>query len=215
MRRTKEDAEKTRQRVIAAAAEVFARQGVGRTSMEQIARRAGVTRGAVYWHFANKAELYFAMRETVTLPMIDSVDLALKRGGEADALGAIEDMLTGILDALESHRATRRVLQIIHYKCEYVDEFAAELDMHRLRTGEFVTKLARAYRKAKLAGALRAGLQPELAARDTCAFTVGLIRMWLMDEGGVLVRRQARSLIKAHVAGLRAVRPRAPPPGSG
>lgn len=200
MRRSKEDAEKTRQRIVAAAAAVFARQGVGRTSMEQIARAAGVTRGAVYWHFANKQALYYAMREQVTLPMIDRVDLALERGAGADALGAIEDLLAGILEALVRDPATRCALDIINYKCEYVDELAGELEVHRLRTAEFVAKLERAYRRAKAEGALRAGLPPELAARDTCAFVVGQIRLWLMDAPrGALMRRDARALIRAHV----------------
>lgn len=204
MRRTKEDAEKTRQRIIAAAARVFCRQGVGRTSMEQIARDAGVTRGAVYWHFANKAALYFAMREHVTVPMIDRVDLALKRGGAADALNSVQALLGGILDALETDRDTRRALDIIHYKCEYVDELAGELDTHRMRTAEFVAKLARAYRAARAAGTLRTGLEPALAARDSCAFVVGLVRIWLIDASGSLVKRRARDLIRAHVESRRA-----------
>jgi TetR/AcrR family acrAB operon transcriptional repressor len=208
MRRTKEDAEKTRQRILAAAQGVFERQGVARTSMEQVARSAGVTRGAVYWHFANKAELYFAMREMVSLPMIDRVDIALERSADnADALKTIEAILTGIVAALESDKPTRRVLGIVHYKCEYVGEFAAELDTQRLHAAQFVAKLARAYRKARLAGILRPGLEPELAARDTCAFVMGVIRMWLMDEGGALVRRRTLQMIRAHVAARRA------PPG--
>lgn len=210
MRRTKEDAEKTRQRIIAAAAEVFARQGVGRTSIGQIAREAGVTRGAVYWHFANKAELYFAMREHVTLPMIDRVDLALQRGARVDALGAVGELLGGILGALENDRDTRRGLDIIHYKCEYVDELSGELETHRVRTAAFVAKLAQAYRRARAAGTLRAGLSAELAARDSCAFVIGLIRIWLIDTDGSLVRRQAPALIRAHVDAKRA-HPRAHP----
>ena len=204
MRRTKEDAEKTRQRILAAAQGVFERQGVARSSMEQVARAAGVTRGAVYWHFANKAKLYFAMREMVSLPMIDRVDVALNRSVDTDALAVIEGMLTGILGALGSDKQTRRVLGIVHYKCEYVGEFAAELVTQRLHATEFVTKLASAYRKARLAGILRPGLEPELAARDTCAFVTGVIRMWLMDEGGALVRRRTPQLIRAHVAARRA-----------
>ena len=77
MRRTKDEAERTRRRVLQAARKVFARQGVARTSLEQVARAAGVTRGAVYWHFRNKADLFFQMREQVSLPLLDRIDLAL------------------------------------------------------------------------------------------------------------------------------------------
>jgi len=67
-RKTKKDAELTRQRIIHAAREVFLVRGVSRTTMEHIAAQAGVTRGAVYWHFDNKIDLFHAMREQVFLP---------------------------------------------------------------------------------------------------------------------------------------------------
>jgi TetR/AcrR family transcriptional regulator, acrAB operon repressor len=204
MRRTKEDAEKTRQQILGAAQRVFERQGVARTSMEQIASDAGVTRGAVYWHFANKAELYFAMRETVSLPMIDRVDIALSRDAGTDALGTVEAMLMEVVTTLESDPPTRQVLGILHYKCEYVGEFAAELATQRLHTAEFIAKLARAYRKARTSKILRTGLEPELAARETCAFLIGLIRMWLMDQDSTLVRGRTLQLVRAHVAARRA-----------
>ncbi|WP_327163297.1 TetR family transcriptional regulator [Pseudomonas plecoglossicida] len=53
-RKTSAEAEETRQRIIDAAVEVFAAQGVPDATLDQIARMAGVTRGAVYWHFNGK-----------------------------------------------------------------------------------------------------------------------------------------------------------------
>ena len=57
MRRTKEEAENTRTAILTAAELLFLKKGVSHTSLEQIARQAGVTRGAVYWHFQNKAQI--------------------------------------------------------------------------------------------------------------------------------------------------------------
>lgn len=68
MRRTKEDSEKTRTAILLAAEELFLEKGVSHTSLEQIARAAGVTRGAVYWHFQNKAHLFNEMLNQVRLP---------------------------------------------------------------------------------------------------------------------------------------------------
>ena len=56
-RRTKEEAQETRQAILDAAVRVFAQQGVANASLTDIAQEAGVTRGAIYWHFANKADL--------------------------------------------------------------------------------------------------------------------------------------------------------------
>src|SRR4051794_1245695 len=100
MRRTKDDSEQTRKRILAAARDEFARRGVTRTTLEHIAHAAGVTRGAIYWHFANKAELFNAMREQVMLPLVDRTDFALLEGAEGDALEAVECFMQNLVAAL-------------------------------------------------------------------------------------------------------------------
>ena len=67
-RKTKEEARETRNRILDAAEQVFQRQGVSRTSLADIAGEARVTRGAIYWHFKNKADLYDAMIKRVLAP---------------------------------------------------------------------------------------------------------------------------------------------------
>ena len=203
MRRTKQESERTRERILAAARKVFARQGVTRTTFEEIAASAGVTRGAIYWHFADKTELFFAMREQVAVPMIDQIDLALLRADGSDPLAGVERFLRGILGALESDPAARRTFQIMGFKCEYVGELERELGLQRLRCSELVSKLTQTYGRARRAGQLRAGLRPSMAALETCSFVIGLTRLWLLDAKGSLLRRVARRLISAHVTGHR------------
>jgi TetR/AcrR family acrAB operon transcriptional repressor len=203
LRRTKQQSERTRQDILAAARKVFARQGVTRTTFEEIAASAGVTRGAIYWHFADKTELFFAMREQVAVPMIDQIDLALLRADGSDPLAGVERFLRGILGALESDPAARRTFQIMGFKCEYVGELERELGLQRLRCSELVSKLTQTYGRARRAGQLRAGLRPSMAALETCSFVIGLTRLWLLDAKGSLLRRVARRLISAHVTGHR------------
>jgi len=203
LRRTKKESERTRQDILAAARKVFARQGVTRTTFEEIAASAGVTRGAIYWHFADKTELFFAMREQVAVPMIDQIDLALLHADGSDPLAGVERFLRGILRALESDPAARRTFQIMGFKCEYVGKLERELGLQRLRCSELVSKLTQTYGRARRAGQLRAGLRPSMAALETCSFVIGLTRLWLLDARGSLLRRVARRLISAHVTGHR------------
>ena len=58
MRRTKEAADQTRQEIIQAALNTFSQRGFNDTRLDDIACEAGITRGAIYWHFKNKADLY-------------------------------------------------------------------------------------------------------------------------------------------------------------
>lgn len=69
MRRTKEDAEKTRLRVIEAALVMFSRHGYSGTTLAMIAQEAGYSRGPIYWHFRNKDDLYQAVLEYSQLPL--------------------------------------------------------------------------------------------------------------------------------------------------
>ncbi len=65
-RRTKEEALETRMQIIDAARRVFHAEGVNRSTLDKVAKAAGVTRGAVYWHFTNKAELFLAVKKAYT-----------------------------------------------------------------------------------------------------------------------------------------------------
>lgn len=202
MRRTKQQSEQTRQRILTAARRAFARYGVTRTTLDHVAKLAGVTRGAIYWHFSNKLALFQAMRERVSLPLVDQTDFVSLH--DADPLRAVEDFLRGIMHGIESDLATRQTFQITVLKCEYVDEFEPELKRQLKRCSELLPKLTLAYARAKHVGVLRAGLKPELAALDTCAFATGLFRLWLLDTDGALVRNRVGDLIASHIDSRRA-----------
>ncbi len=57
-RKTKQQALETRQHILDVALRLFSQQGVSSTSLAAIAKEAGVTRGAIYWHFKNKSDLF-------------------------------------------------------------------------------------------------------------------------------------------------------------
>ncbi|WP_341715208.1 TetR family transcriptional regulator, partial [Limnobacter sp.] len=69
VRKTKEEAQETRNLILDTAEAVFSEKGVSRTTLNDIAKAADLTRGAIYWHFKNKADLFDAMLQRVILPM--------------------------------------------------------------------------------------------------------------------------------------------------
>jgi TetR/AcrR family transcriptional regulator, acrAB operon repressor len=81
VRRTKEEAQETRERILDAAEAVFHDRGVAHSSLEEIAAEAQVTRGAIYWHFKDKAELFDAMMQRVALPVEEMLEAADCCGG--------------------------------------------------------------------------------------------------------------------------------------
>src|SRR5512147_419572 len=81
MRRTKEEAEITRQNLLATALQVFSRKGYAETRLEDIAAEAQVTRGAIYHHFGSKADLYNAMVTEASGRTIGVLESAIEAGG--------------------------------------------------------------------------------------------------------------------------------------
>jgi len=200
VRKTKEEAQLTRQHIIDAAREVFLTRGVNRTTLQDIARQAGVTRGAVYWHFSNKSELFHAMREQVFLPLIDRMDDTLLVNQKENPLASIEHFLCGTIQILEENEPMRQMYEIMMIKCEYVDEFEYVLQQILSNCSGIIDKLELMYRRAREQDQLNTAHDPALLAIDTHLFFVGLLNMWVKDIQGDQFRPRAKELIRSHMA---------------
>lgn len=200
VRKTKEEAKKTRQQIIDAARTVFHRNGVAHSTLEQVAAAAGLTRGAVYWHFKDKAELFLAVRADVFVPLGERVDAILLSDSHADPLDAIEAALKEFFLVLDECPTVRQVLEIISLRCEHVAEFAdAQTDADHPGV-EFLKKLEQVYAKAARQGSLQAGLQPVAMALDTWAFVGGLLHALLTRGFEKKFKSQVGSMIAAHMS---------------
>jgi TetR/AcrR family acrAB operon transcriptional repressor len=200
VRKTKEEAGRTRQQIIEAARVVFHRNGVNRSTLEQIAREAGVTRGAVYWHFKDKAELFAAMRADAFDPMRERCDSILLSDAYENPLDAVEAALIEFFSVLKDCPELRQVFEIMVLRCEYVGEFA-EVRAEANKPGlEFLDKIKNAYAKAAARGTLRAGLEPETVALDTWAFVNGLLHVLLGHDFETQFQDRVAAMISAHMA---------------
>lgn len=201
VRKTKAEAEQTRQQIIEAARRVFHVNGVSRTTFSEIAKAAGVTRGAIYWHFADKAELFFAMRDQMALPLVDRVDGLLLAEDAEDPLLGIERALKEFFRVLNTCEQVRQNFEIMFFRCEYVGEFAAVQEELAKPGCEFAGKLEVAYGRAEAKGLLRQGLQPGALALDTYAFVGGLMHAWLPNiDSTCFTLDHVLAMIEAHIA---------------
>src|SRR5687768_5667775 len=123
-RRSKEDALATRQQLLDAAEHVFLAQGVAGTSLNDIAVAAGTTRGAIYWHFKDKADLFNAMMDRVAMPLQQALSL-LEAADEEDPLPGLKKALRAALRQTVADPQTRRVFEVATHMVEYVDSLCA------------------------------------------------------------------------------------------
>jgi TetR/AcrR family acrAB operon transcriptional repressor len=178
VRKTKAETEETRRQILDAARRIFAERGVSRTTLEQIAEAAGVTRGAIYWHFSNKAELFIALRDDIAMPLLDRIaNLFGDDDASKDPLVAIEDFLHLHVERVITDRATRETFEIMIFKCEYTGEFGETLKKLACKAHSIEERLVKAYAAAQARGLLRPGADPVALARDTYAFLFGIIRL--------------------------------------
>lgn len=76
--------ERTRAALVASARHVFATRGFEGASLDEIADAAGYTRGAIYKHFANKEDLFFAVADAVNAEVLDTFAEQLEVDGDVD-----------------------------------------------------------------------------------------------------------------------------------
>ena len=79
-RRTKEEAEKTRARILANALSLFAKKGYEHTTFTDIAARLKMTKGAVYWHFESKQALLLAIIDELLVKFEKMISALLPEG---------------------------------------------------------------------------------------------------------------------------------------
>lgn len=181
VRRTKDDALQTRNKILNAAERVFYRHGVARTSMQQVATAAKVTRGAIYWHFADKLALLEAMVDRVFLPHDDVLANMVSK----DLSAPLEELHTASLATfrhIAMNKQRQRVMTIIMHRCEHVDDLAPLLH-HRQECKEgLYSQFLIILEKARQRKQLDPLWSPELAARALQALMTGLIMNSLENE---------------------------------
>ena len=199
-RRTKADALATRHQLLDAAECVFAEKGVSRTSLNDIAQAAGASRGAIYWHFKNKADLFNAMMERTTLPM----EQALQQVGHEPGQDPLAELRRSIADAM--HRIahderTRRVFEVATLKVEYVDELMAVRARHRRVQADNVSQMERSLQEALVQRGLSLPLPVATLAQGLYALLVGLIHSWLLAPETFELETTAEASVRAYLGG--------------
>ncbi len=110
-RRTQaERAAETREALIAAARPLFAAQGFAEVALETIVRAAGVTRGALYHHFADKTELFAAVFEQVEAEVATRMGEAIAASNQTDPIEVMRLGADYWLDACSDPEVQRIVL---------------------------------------------------------------------------------------------------------
>lgn len=205
VRKTKAEAEQTREAILDAAEEIFFEKGVARTTLDEISRAAGVTRGAFYWHFRNKADILTALVLRVELP-IDRLLAEIAEAGEAERnlLARTRELFRQVFNDLASDPRRLRVFTILIQGTELVGEMKPVQDHFEAKGKALVDALQRVLQRCQANGELPAGLDPALGAASIHAFFIGIHMIALRCGSSVDLRRDAPAMVDLFFDGLAA-----------
>lgn len=214
VRRTRKCAEETRDQLLDAAERLFYEHGVTRTSLEEIARAAGVTRGAVYWHFRNKIDLFEAMQERAERPAGEFMRRLATC--ETDApLSALRDACCHAMRQLAADERRRRVYAIVAHRCEHIAEMAGALERKRTMKDQVIRRFAHIFEHARHLGAMSPALAPRVAAQCLYALILGLVTDWVERQEDYDLCRRGPACIDAFFRALGSGAATSPPDAAG
>lgn len=203
VRRTKTEALETRSRLLDAAERLFQAKGVSGTTLSDIATAAGATRGAVYHHFDDKADLFNAMMERVTMPLEATLaEVGRKAADQTDPLQSLRDSMAHALRQTAEDERTRRVFEVATHKVEYVDEMQAVRDRHLRVRNECMAMTHAALKESVKRQGVVLPMPLSTAALGLHVMVDGLIQNWLLDPGAFDLVRHGRQVMDAYLAGL-------------
>jgi TetR/AcrR family acrAB operon transcriptional repressor len=204
-RRTKEDAEATRNRLLDAAQQVFHEKGVAGASLLEVAKAASLTRGAIYWHFKDKADLFDAMMQRATLPF-ERAWIGEHKIGNAEkvsALHSILGLLRMVLHSVSQDCSTRQVFDIALYKVECVGEMLDVRERRMLGVLRFTRQLEVELQLASQQEGIQLPLSAASAARGLHALFDGVLRAWLLHDAAPFdLEEEGMAAVTVYLQGL-------------
>jgi len=175
-RRTKEDADATRNNIIDSAIKIFSRDGFTKSKLDDIAKDAGVTRGAIYHHFDNKLGIFYAMVDDFLDPACSLDECTI----ENQPLLTLHNFFIEWYDYLATDEQFKTVFEILFFKSEIQIE-----DMknnQRYDHSVFIEKLTNLIKEIIDSGLFYKDLDPYEAAIYTDSQAFGLTKLWIYDQ---------------------------------
>lgn len=191
-RRTALQADETRMSIIRAAGRVFCAAGFAGTTLEEIARNAGVTRGAVYWHFENKHNVLENVCQAAALLFED----AFRAGAGSSPFHALAATAEAFFLTVADQHPARQISALLFKLGE-----AGSSEIIRAKRVALSVRL-RTYAGDRLELAVKTGLLPATfdilpATLAYEAYVFGVLESWLIAPSFDLIARAKELACKA------------------
>ncbi len=161
MKKTREGSLETRSKLLASALEVFSEKAFSNASLSEISERAGLSKGALYWHFRNKNDLLLCLLEEICL-----------KGDDTPPALSTEGLLSGIKQyymnkyiMLMGNNEGKKVLKIMMRKDEWPEDLQSKAKLLIKDTMEReIAMIRRSITEGQNNGSIRPGISASVVA---------------------------------------------------
>lgn len=177
VRKTKEEALQTRKQIFVAALDLFCERGFSKTSFQDIAKRIGLTKGAVYWYFENKQDLLSKMLLEIFYTGQEKLKLLVPE------INSLDDLKQNLLEEIKIIFGESFCKKLIHFailQMEWSDKISDETSKSiKIIMEEFKEKIITGLRNSKKKGELKEDADIEMIAILIISLRYGLFEQYL------------------------------------
>ena len=202
MRRTKDEAAVTRATLLKTALTVFSSKGYSAATLDDVAKAAKMTRGAIYWHFKSKADLYNTLVEEVSARGAAVVQQAIAEGGSL--IEILRRVFVRQCALIEEDREARAVMELALFKTGLDPELQAGRKNQLEAGNALIEGVAAAMQQGVAQSVLRNDIDPADMARAFLALENGVIQLWLASPGSFSLKASSETFADIFMEGVSA-----------
>lgn len=175
MKKTVAEAKKTKRSIMDAGIKVFARDGYRKATLEAIGKEAGLTRGAIYWHFKDKHDLHeriFRQQDDLLDGLVESV-----LSKSLPPFRKLQTLLETVIDNFYDNETFRQFIELSWYKLDN-GQFGRVMDSKSVFVQKFLAIMERLLRESLESGRIKAKTDIRLAAFHLSCLINGFYRLY-------------------------------------
>jgi len=200
MKRTKAEADRTKDELIEAGLKVFGKLGIQAARIEDIVAEAGVTRGAFYYYFKNKYELYVRLLEIRAAHFREIIHECMEN--DLPPLQRIQTYMVKVMTLAVTDSRFMAFNEMILHKSPQVDEALGKLKANEKERMIPTSAFIKTVEEGIMAGEIKADMDVGAAVTNIFIFVHGAITFSIINRGRFRLDQVAPSLVSTFLTGF-------------
>ncbi len=196
MKKSSEESQKTKERIIESALYTFLEKGYSQTSVEDIVTPLKLTRGAFYWHFKDKDDLFKSIMHMEQSQRVNAMNSIISEN--KDERKKLESIMINIIDNFYENERYRSFIKLRWFRIEHdPNKFALPITMQMNQTTE--SALFNTIESAKEKGMLVDNIVPFEIASHLIALINGIYRMYFVGPEFFLTKENPIKMVLDYI----------------